>query len=71
MSEPQPCVWCGQLFVPRTTGGEAQRFCSYAVRNCRYEYRQALIAWAEEQLRSKKTTLFELKDALTRHRRSI
>jgi hypothetical protein len=37
------CLWCGQGFRPRTSGGSAQRFCSA---KHRHEFGSAARRWA-------------------------
>ena len=43
----RPCMWCGEPFTPRKTGGKPQRFCSD---RCRKEFHRACRIWAEAQV---------------------
>ncbi len=60
------CAYCESPITLRTTGGVPQRFCTHAGRRCRHAYRQALVAFAEEQVANGRVTVAELKAALIR-----
>ena len=44
MPEPLTCLWCEQVFVPRTSGGKPQRFCRPDHRDL---FHAAARRWAE------------------------
>ena len=58
----QPCMWCGDSFTPRATGGKRQRFCS---EGCRKDFHRACRIWAETQVWSGELPVSALKHALS------
>ncbi len=64
----QPCMWCGDPFTPRTTGGKPQRFCS---ERCRRDFDSGCRAWAEQAVASGLLPVLALKHALSQRARSV
>jgi len=54
------CLWCGRAFMPRTTGGHMQRFCSAV---CRRALDAAGRRWIAAALGTGTLTVVSLKDA--------
>ena len=60
----RPCMWCGELFTSRKTGGKPQRFCS---ERCRKEFHHACRVWAEQLVRGGELPVSALKHAQSQH----
>lgn len=53
------CLWCGQSFAPRSTGGSGQRFCATA---CRHACHTAARRWAVDRLADGTLGLADIED---------
>jgi len=62
VTEAAPCVWCGGAFVPRTTGGKAQRFCHPT---CRRAFDAAGRRWVAEAIATGTLTVDALRNGPT------
>ena len=43
----QPCLWCAELFSPRSNGGSRQKFCTA---QCRNRFHLGARLWGLEQV---------------------
>ena len=64
----RPCMWCGEPFTPRTTGGRRQRFC---LERCRRDFESGCRTWAEQAVASGLLPVLALKHALEQRARSV
>ena len=62
------CLWCGEPFTLRATGGKRQRFCSEP---CRRDFDRGRRAWAEQAVSSELLPVSALKHALCKRARSL
>jgi len=53
------CLWCGELYKPRRTGGSAQRFDSDA---CRMAFHTAARLWALAEIEAGRLSVDQLKN---------
>ncbi len=64
----RPCMWCGDPFTPRATGGKRQRFCS---EQCRRDFDSGCRAWVKQFVSSELLPVAALKYALRQRARSF
>ena len=64
----RPCIWCGDPFTPRATGGKRQRFCS---EQCRRAFDSGCRAWGKQFLSSGLLPVAALKHVLCQRARSF
>ncbi len=62
------CMWCGDPFTPRATGGKRQRFCS---EQCRRDFDRGCRAWVKQFVSSELLPVAALKHALCQRARSL
>ena len=61
-----PCLWCGDPFAPRSTGGSRQRFCRTS---CRREFHDACRRWAEAEVLEGRLTVETIRSPQTQRSR--
>jgi hypothetical protein len=59
MTQAAACTWCNSSYMPRTTGGHAQRFCRPA---CRRGFDAAGRRWVAEAIARGMLTIDALRD---------
>ena len=64
----RPCMWCGEPFAPRKTGGKRQRFCS---EQCRRDFDRGCRAWVKQFVSSELLPVAALKYAQCQRARSL
>ena len=62
------CMWCGDPFTPRATGGKRQRFCS---EQCRRDFDSGCRAWGKQFVSSELLPVAALKHVLCQRARSF
>ena len=60
------CLWCAETFVPRSTGGKPQRFCSCT---CRHAFHAACRIWAVRAFETGRLSGTELREGLRQRMR--
>ena len=55
------CLWCGDVFAARQSGGKPQRFCCPC---CRRAFHHALHAWAHREWAEGRVTTVALRGIL-------